>query len=444
MDLSNIIKAYDVRGIVPDEFDEPIAERIGAAFAAFVDAEAVIVGHDCRQSSPAIRDALIAGITSQGVDVTLIGEIPTDLLYFAAGDLGMPGVVITASHNPGHYNGLKFCQPGAAPIGDDTGLREIRALAENGLPPTGNGTVTPLDMKPRYIDHVIKVSGAASIGKLRVAIDGGNGMAGAVLPQVFDRFDATMLPLFLEPDGTFPNHPADPLRPENLVDLTELVRAEGVDLGVAFDGDADRAFFVDDRAVPLAGSTTTAIIAEWFLAQNPGDSIVHNLICSQAVPQIVRAAGGIPIRTKVGHSYIKQVMAESGAVFGGEHSGHYYFRDNYRADSGILAMLVLLRVMSDAGVKLSELRSRYEPYAQSGEINFVVGDTVASRAAVEAAFPDADRDYLDGLTIDLGDRWFNVRPSNTEPVLRLNVEAPDAQSVHELVESVAAIIEEGT
>jgi phosphomannomutase len=443
MDLSNIIKAYDVRGIVPNDFDEAIAERIGAAFGAFVDDPEVIVGHDCRVSSPAIRDALIAGITGQGVNVRLIGEIPTDLLYYASGALSLPGVVITASHNPGEYNGLKFCQPGAAPIGAETGLLEIRAMAESGLE-RGNsiGTVVEEDLKAGYVDHVLSVTAAESIGRLRIAVDGGNGMAGAVLPMVFDRLDATMIPLFIEPDGTFPNHPADPLRPENLVDLTNLVRSERPDIGVAFDGDADRAFFVDDNAVPLPGSTTTAIIAEWFLKSSPGSSIVHNLICSKAVPEIVSAAGGVPVRTRVGHSYIKQVMAESGAIFGGEHSGHYYFRDNYRADSGIMAMLVLMRVLSDAEVPLSQLRTKYEPYAQSGEINFVVSDVRVADAAVAAAFPDSAIDRLDGLTVDLGDRWFNVRPSNTEPILRLNVEAPDKASVDELVATVGAIIEE--
>lgn len=388
-----------------------------------------------------IRDALIKGITGQGVNVRLIGEIPTDLLYYASGSLALPGVVITASHNPGHYNGLKFCQPGAAPIGDETGLREIRALAEAGLEPgPRTGVVTVEDLTRGYVDHVIAVTSAESIGRLSVAVDGGNGMAGAVLPAVFDRIGATMIPLYLEPDGTFPNHPADPLRPENLVDLTELVKTAGSDLGVAFDGDADRAFFIDDKAVPLPGSTTTAIIAEWFLGKHPGSSIVHNLICSKAVPETVRAAGGIPVRTRVGHSYIKQVMAESGAIFGGEHSGHYYFRDNYRADSGIMAMLVLLRVLSDSGVALSELRKRFEPYAQSGEINFEVGDVAAAGEAVAAAFEGSDLDRLDGLTVDLGDRWFNVRPSNTEPVLRLNVEASDAAAVDELVARVGAII----
>ncbi len=443
MDLSNIIKAYDVRGIFPDELDEEIATRIGAAFAAFVDSDEVIVGHDCRISSPALREAMIEGITSQGVDVRMIGEIPTDMLYYASGALSLPGVVITASHNPGHYNGLKFCNPGAAPIGAETGLEEIRAMAEAGLDVVEPiGVVRIESVAEGYVDHVLAVTGAADIGAVSVAVDGGNGMAGVVLPAVFDRIEATMIPLYLEPDGTFPNHPADPLRPENLVDLIALMQETSPDIGVAFDGDADRAFFIDDLAVPVPGSTTTAIIAEWFLQSAPGSTIVHNLICSKAVPETVLAAGGLPVRTKVGHSYIKQVMAETGAIFGGEHSGHYYFRDNYRADSGMLAMLVLLRVLTDAGVPLSELRKKYEPYAQSGEINFVVRDVAAAGDAVERAFEDYSIDKLDGLTVDLGDRWFNVRASNTEPVLRLNIEAPDEEAVAELVEQVGSIIKE--
>ncbi len=443
MDYSTIIKAYDVRGVFPDELDEEAAGRLGAAFAAFVGTDEVIVGHDCRMSSPPLREALIDGITAQGVDVRLIGEIPTDVLYYASGAMSLPGVVITASHNPAQYNGMKFCNPGAAPIGADTGLEDIRAMAESGLDPASTvGTVRAQDVTQGYVDHVISATGATEISRLRVVADGGNGMAGAVLPQVFDRIDAELHGLYLEPDGTFPNHPADPLRPENLVDLLALVAERSPDLGVAFDGDADRAFFVDDDAVPLPGSTTTAIIADWFLSQRPGSTIVHNLICSKAVPETVAAAGGVPVRTKVGHSYIKQVMAETGAVFGGEHSGHYYFKDNYRADSGIMAMLVLLRVLSEEGVPLSELRKRYEPYAQSGEINFVVGDIAATDKAVERAFEEHAIDRLDGLTVDLGDRWFNLRPSNTEPVLRLNVEGPDATAVDELVDQVEQIIKE--
>ena len=443
MDLSGIIKAYDVRGIVPDEFDEDVARRIGAAFAEFVDSDEVIVGHDCRLSSPAIREALIDGITGQGTDVRLIGEIPTDLLYYASGALSLPGVVITASHNPPQYNGLKFCQPAAAPIGQETGLADIREMAETGVAPAAvRGVVRDEDLVAGYVDHVTEVTRAEGISGMRVAADGGNGMAGAVLPQVFARLDAELLPLYLEPDGTFPNHPADPLRPENLVDLTRLVLDERPDIGVAFDGDADRAFFIDDQGISLPGSTTTAIIAVWFLRQHPGSAIVHNLICSRAVPEIVEASGGIAIRTKVGHSFIKQVMADTGAVFGGEHSGHYYFKDNFRADSGVMAMLVLMRVLSDAGVPLSELRSTYEPYAQSGEINFRVKDKARADAAVERAFVDKPSDRLDGLTVDLGDRWFNLRPSNTEPVLRLNVEGPDDEAVEELVSEISAIIKE--
>jgi len=445
MDYSNIIKAYDVRGVFPDELDAVAATRIGAAFAAFVDSESVLVGYDCRESSPELRDALIEGITGQGVDVRLMGEIPTDALYYASGEYSMPGAVITASHNPAEYNGLKFCKSAAAPIGADTGLREIRAMAEAGLPRTSKqGTVTLIDVKPGFVDHVLSSTGADGIGRFEVVADGGNGMVGTVLPQVFERINADLLGLYLEPDGTFPNHPADPLRPENLVDLVNLVRERKPDLGVAFDGDADRAFFVDDQASPLPGSTTTAIIADWYLKRNPGATVVHNLICSKAVPETITGRGGVAVRTKVGHSYIKAVMADTGAVFGGEHSGHYYFKDNYRADSGIMATLVLLRVLSDEGVPLSELRKWYEPYEQSGEVNFVVSDVLAADAAVAEAFADGAIDRLDGLTVDLGDRWFNLRPSNTEPVLRLNVEAPTPADVAELTGRVEHIIKEYT
>ncbi|MEN8238464.1 MAG: phosphomannomutase/phosphoglucomutase, partial [Actinomycetota bacterium] len=415
------------------------------AFGAFARSDTVLVGYDCRESSPELRDALIDGITSQGVDVRVMGEIPTDALYYASGAYAMPGAVITASHNPAEYNGMKFCKSGAAPIGADTGLAEIRAMAERGLTSVSKrGSVTSIDVKPGYVDHVLSSTGADGIQGLEVVADGGNGMAGAVLPQVFEGIDADLVGLYLEPDGTFPNHPADPLRPENLVDLVDLVHERKPDLGVAFDGDADRAFFVDDLASPLPGSTTTAIIADWYLQRNPGATVVHNLICSKSVPETVTASGGVAVRTKVGHSYIKAVMADTGAVFGGEHSGHYYFKDNYRADSGIMATLVLLRVLSDEKIPLSELRKRYEPYAQSGEINFVVSDISAADEAVEASFTDGVIDRLDGLTVDLGDRWFNLRPSNTEPVLRLNVEAPTHDDVVELAGRVEAIIKEYT
>ncbi len=444
MDLDSIFKAYDVRGLYPSEIDEEAARRIGYGFATFADADRIAVGRDCRVSSPAIVDALIDGITAAGTDVVDLGEITTDGLYFVSGSMDLPGVVVTASHNPPEYNGLKFCLAGAAPVGEESGLKDIKGIAvSKHVARDDRGSIEAVDILDGYVDHLFGVVDARVFSELTVAADGGNGMAGIALPTVFERLPARLIGLYLEPDGTFPNHPADPLRPENLGDLLALMDETNPDLGVAFDGDADRAFFIDDRGVPLPGSTTTAIIGDWFLRREPGASVVHNLICSRAVPERVRSAGGVPVRTRVGHSFIKQVMKETGAVFGGEHSGHYYFRDNYRADSGILAMLVLMQVMSEDGRPLSELRLDYEPYAGSGEINYDVADQTAATAAVAAAYRDAQIDYLDGLTVDLGDRWFNLRPSNTEPKLRLNAEAPDAAGVDDLVAAVASIIQEG-
>jgi phosphomannomutase len=444
MDLDGIFKAYDVRGVYPSQINEATARRIGCAFAYFAAAERIAVGRDCRLSSPGIASAVIDGITAAGVNVLDLGEITTDALYYASGSMDVPGLVVTASHNPPEYNGLKFCLPGAAPVGEDTGLREIEQAAAEGCRSGASvGSADAVDILGGYVDHLFGVVDVDAFASLAVAADGGNGMAGIALPAVFERLPARLIGLYLEPDGTFPNHPADPLRPENLEDLLTLMSAERPDLGVAFDGDADRAFFIDDAGVPLPGSTTTAIIADWFLQREPGATIVHNLICSKAVPERVVAAGGTPVRTRVGHSFIKQVMKETGAVFGGEHSGHYYFRDNFRADSGILAMLVLLQVLSEDGRPLSQLRIAYEPYAGSGEINFDVEDQAGTTAAVAAAFPEAAIDHLDGMTVDLGDRWFNLRPSNTEPKLRLNAEAPDAAAIDELVGAVASIIEEG-
>jgi phosphomannomutase len=383
------------------------------------------------------------GVTSQGVNVVDLGEVATDVIYYYSGLKNMPGAVVTASHNPAEYNGIKMCHRSAAPIGTETGLDDIKAFAHGFVPGTVSesvGSISEFDPALGYVDHVLSVIDPAKIGPLRVAADGGNGMAGMVVSQVFDRLDAKLLGLYLEPDGTFPNHPADPLNAENLVDLIEFVAIEGADVGVAFDGDADRAFFVDETGKPVSGSTTTAIIADWFLKREPGSKIVHNLICSKAVAETIVAGGGVPVRTKVGHSYIKQVMAETGAVFGGEHSGHYYFSENYRADSGMLATLVLLQVLSESGMTLSALRTQYEPYVASGEINNRVEDVGAATDAVAAEFADAKQDRLDGLTVDLGDRWFNLRPSNTEPLLRLNVEAPDQDGVDVLIAEVTAII----
>lgn len=445
VDLSLIFKAYDVRGLYPSQINEDAARRIGHAFALFAGVGRIVVGRDCRISSPAIARALMRGINEAGVDVVDLGEVTTDALYYASGSMDLPGVVVTASHNPPEYNGLKFCLAGAAPVGEDGGLRDVRRLADatqQSVQP--GGSVESMEILEGYVDHLFTVVDAAAVGELTVAADGGNGMAGIALPTVFDRLPSRLVGLYLEPDGTFPNHPADPLRPENLVDLLALMDIERPDLGVAFDGDADRAFFIDDQGVPLPGSTTTGLIADWFLKREPGAFVVHNLICSKAVSEQITRAGGTPVRTRVGHSFIKQVMKETGAVFGGEHSGHYYFRDNYRADSGILALLVLMQLLSEDGRPLSDLRTLYEPYCGSGEINYEVSDQEATTATVAAAFADAAIDSMDGLTIDLGDRWFNLRPSNTEPKLRLNAEAPDAAAVDDLVAEVASIIEEGS
>jgi phosphomannomutase len=440
--LQEIFKAYDIRGRTDTgDLDEDAARRIGSAFARFAGADRIAVGYDCRLSTPAISGAFMAGAASQGVDVLDIGQVATDTVYYVSGSLSVPGAMITASHNPPEWNGIKLCREGAAPIGADTGLDQIKTEATAGVPDLEiTGRIEPFDPLPGYIEHLFGIVDPERIGVLTVAVDGGNGMAGVVLPSVFDRIPAQLSGLYLEPDGTFPNHPADPLQPENLRDLLALMDRQRPDLGVAFDGDADRAFFVDDELQPLPGSTTTAIIAAWFLRKEPGATIVHNLITSRAVPESVRSAGGVPVRTRVGHSFIKKVMADTGAAFGGEHSGHYYFRDNYRADSGMLAMLVLLQVLSEDGRPLSELRTEFEPYSTSGEINLHVKDQIRALDLVAGSFVDAGQDQTDGLTIEWDDRWFNLRPSNTEPVLRLNVEAGDGAAVAELVDRVRSIV----
>ena len=428
------------------EIDEELYRRIGVALVGRLGASTVAVGRDCRESSSALFSALASGIRSAGSDVIDLGEVPTDAVYYYSGAREVHGAIITASHNPPAYNGLKLCRPGAAPIGMDTGLADIKeAVLENMEPSKGAaGGLRSDSVVDDYVDHLFRIVPADSIGSLRIAADGGNGMAGVAIHQVFDRIDASLEGLYLEPDGTFPNHPADPLVPENLEDLEQLMAKGRFELGVAFDGDADRAFFLDDHAEPVSGSTVTSLVARRILADNPGASVVHNLITSKSVPEIVKEAGGVPIRTRVGHSFIKQVMADTGAVFGGEHSGHYYFKDNYRADSGMLAMLYLLQVVSQDGRPLSEIRTDVERYAASGEINFTVTDQEAVMQRVEKEFGDADIDRLDGLTVDLGESWFNLRPSNTEPLLRLNAEAPDEAGVASLVARVREIVESET
>ncbi len=443
-DPAAVFKAYDIRGRTDlGELDPPLAEAVGGAFVLLTGASQIAVGRDCRRSSPDLAEAIAAGITGQGADVLDVGEVPTDCIYYVSGSRSIPGVMITASHNPPEYNGIKLCREGAAPVGAETGLGEIRAMVDQGVPSgPGGGVVEVVDAISGYVDHLLSVVDPDRIGRLRVAADGGNGMAGVAIGRIFERLEAELIGLYLEPDGTFPNHPADPLQPENLQDLVALMERERPDLGVAFDGDADRAFFVDDQLQPLSGSTTTALIARWFLQRHPGATIVHNLITSRAVAETIRAHGGVPVRTRVGHSFIKKVMAESGAVFGGEHSGHYYFADNYRADSGMLAMLVLLQVVSEAERPLSELRKDVEPYVASGEINFEVADQHATLERVARAFAGADQDRLDGLTVSWPTKWFNLRPSNTEPLLRLNAEATDPEELADLVAQVEAVIRE--
>ncbi|HEY7469036.1 MAG TPA: phosphomannomutase/phosphoglucomutase [Acidimicrobiia bacterium] len=444
MSRLDVFKAYDVRGRTDNgELDPDLFRAIGQGFVTLVEAGEIATGRDCRASSLPLHDGLVAGITGSGADVVDLGEVPTDLVYFYSGSHSVPGAVITASHNPPQYNGLKLCRAGAAPVGADTGLATIRELVESGETTATDrvGKVRVVDAVEEYVDHLLSIVDPSTIGPMQVVVDGGNGMAGVTVTRVFGRLAASLDGLYLDPDGSFPNHPADPIQIENLADLIAKVKRDRPDLGVAFDGDADRAFFIDDQGEPVSGSAVTALIARWMLRRHPGATIIHNLITSRAVPEIIQETGGVPIRTRVGHSFIKQVMAESGAVFGGEHSGHYYFLENYRADSGMLAMLILMRVLTEDGRPLSLLRQDVERYQSSGEINLEVSDIQAALARVEDEFDTVGIDRLDGLTIDRGNSWFNLRPSNTEPLLRLNVEGVDAATVDETVERVREVVE---
>jgi phosphomannomutase len=439
--LSSIFKAYDVRGIYPDQLDEDAARRIGAAFAEFAGADAIVVGRDCRSSSPALAEAFAEGVTGRGADVIDIGLATTDMLYLASGLLDLPGAMFTASHNPPNWNGLKLCREGAAPVGEDSGLMEVRDLAERDVPPgKGKGTVRSRDLREEYVDHVLSFVDADTMAPLTVVADAANGMAGLVLPPIFERLPLKLVGLYLDLDGTFPNHPADPIQPENQEDLRRAVTEHGADIGLAFDGDADRVFVVDEGAQGVSGSVITALVAESMLKREPGAKIIHNLICSWVVPEVIRENGGEPVRTRVGHSLIKKVMAETGAIFGGEHSGHYYFRDHYRADSGVIAALLVLERLSESGIPLSELLAPYRRYYASGEINSEVVDQEGRIEAVARAFADGEQDRLDGLTVEYRDWWFNVRPSNTEALLRLNVEARTEELLEEETREVVSVI----
>lgn len=447
VDLAPIFKAYDVRGVYPDQFDEDAAHRIGRAFAGWVGADRLVLGRDCRLSSPALASAFSDGVRREGLSVLDIGLATTDMVYFASGRLSLPGAMFTASHNPPRYNGLKLCRPGARPIGEESGLRDIRVLVEAGVQPNGarpSGQVVHQDMVESYLEHLLSFADPANMAPLTVAADAANGMAGLVVPALFERLPATLVPLFMELDGTFPNHPADPIQPENQEDLKRAVKEHGADLGLAFDGDADRVFLVDEEAEGVSGSLVTALVARGMLERRPGSTVLYNLICSRVVPEVIRESGGVPVRTRVGHSFIKQVMAETGAVFGGEHSGHYYFRDHYNADSGLVAAMVVMDQMSRAGRPLTELLAPMRRYHDSGEINTEVSDPRAVIERVAARFPRERQDRLDGLTVEFDDWWFNVRPSNTEPLLRLNLEAATGELLEQKTAEVLALIRDGT
>jgi phosphomannomutase len=449
-DLSQIVKAYDVRGVVPDQWDESLAELFGAAFVELTGASAIVVGHDMRPSSPGLSGAFARGAAARGADVTEIGLCSTDQLYYASGALNLPGAMFTASHNPARYNGIKLCRAGAAPVGQDTGLAGIRALVErwsdSGAPDPSlrPGTVTRRDVLADYAAHLRSLVDLTAIRPLRVVVDAGNGMGGHTVPPVFAGLPLDLVPMYFELDGTFPNHEANPLDPANLVDLQKRVREEGADLGLAFDGDADRCFVVDQNGDPVSPSAVTALVAARELARNGGSgTVIHNLITSWSVPEVVRENGGTPERTRVGHSFIKAEMARTGAIFGGEHSAHYYFRDFWNADTGMLAALHVLAALGEQDGPLSGLVAQYDRYAGSGEINSTVADQQARLAAIRAAYASRDDvtvDELDGLTVTAADWWFNVRPSNTEPLLRLNAEARDEGTMTKVRDEALAII----
>jgi phosphomannomutase len=447
-DLSGVFKAYDIRGVVGEQLDTDLVRDIGAAFARqSTEAGAIVIGHDMRASSPGLAGAFAEGVTREGVDVVMIGLASTDMLYFASGRLDLPGAMFTASHNPAKYNGIKLCRAGAAPVGQDTGLTDIQREVEAGTAPSEGRAAGKLETRDMLTDYVAYLHGLVDLSTsrpLKVVVDAGNGMGGHTVPAMFDGLPIDIVPMYFELDGSFPNHEANPLDPKNIVDLQAKVREVGADAGVAFDGDADRCFVVDERGEPVPPSTITALVAVRELAKDPGGTIIHNLITSKGVPEIVAEHGGKPVRTRVGHSFIKAEMAVTDAIFGGEHSAHYYFRDFWRADTGMLAALHVLAALGEQDGPLSELTSEYSRYAASGEINSTVDDQAGRMAAVKAAYAARDgvrTDELDGLTVELpSGGWFNLRPSNTEPLLRLNIEAADADAVAAIRDEVLAIV----
>ena len=447
--LGGLFKSYDIRGIVGEQIYPEICYQIGKAFASLMaeeDAslETILIGHDMRPSADALVPAFIEGVTSRGIDVAQLGLCSTDMLYFASGFHNCPGAIFTASHNPSQYNGIKLCRAGAGPIGAESGLVDIqeKAMSEDSGPALSKGNVHSLEILDDFVNHVLGFVDVKSLQPLNVVVDTANGMGGLVVPAVFDKLPFRLDLMFGELDGTFPNHPADPLNSENLVDLQRKVQSSNADIGLAFDGDADRVFLVDEMGQSLSGSDTTALVAKSILDREPGSTIIHNLICSRAVPETIKRYGGQALRSRVGHSYIKQLMAETDATFAGEHSGHYYFRDNYRADSGLIAALLVMQEMSNKGISLSSLRKDFGSYSSTGEINFRVNDPTDVIKRISDTFSDHEHDYLDGLTVNGDKWWFNLRPSNTEPLLRLNLEADNAVTMEREFMKVRACLEQ--
>ncbi|UCE68075.1 MAG: phosphomannomutase/phosphoglucomutase [Candidatus Zixiibacteriota bacterium] len=439
----SIFKAYDVRGTYPDQLNDETAYAIGLGLATLLKPKCAVIGHDMRKSSDSLNSAVIKGLTEGGADVDDIGLVSTDGMYFAVGKYGYDcGIMITASHNPPEYNGMKICEKEAVPLSGDGKLAGVKDIIVNDKYEKAQkpGSIAKKRIISDYIDHILSFVDLSKIRPFKIAVDAGNGMAGMIIPEIFEKLPCELIPMYFELDGSFPNHPASPIEPENVADLKAKIAETGADLGAAFDGDADRVFLIDENCKTLGGDMVTALVTKALLKKNPGSTILYNLICSKAVPEVIESSGGKAVRTRVGHALIKPLMKKYNAIFGGEHSGHFYFRDNWYADSGLIALLVCLELISEAGLPLSEQVAAFDHYVRSGEINSKVDDIEGKLQEIEREFPDGKIDKLDGLTKEYDDRWFNVRPSNTEPLLRLNVEADDEKRLTETIELVLDVI----
>ena len=439
----SIFKAYDIRGTYPDQLNKEVARRIGRGLVAYLKPKSVVVGRDMRLSSPEVWEGLTRGITEGGADVVDIGLVSTDCMYFAVGKYGYDaGVMITASHNPPEYNGFKMCERDAVPLSGEAGLDRIEEIVlKNDFPPSPKlGRVEKRDVDDEFVSHILSFVDTKRIKPFKMVVDAGNGMAGKIIPKIFSHLPCKVVPMFFELDGSFPNHPASPLEPENIAPLREKVLEEKADLGAAFDGDADRMFLVDEKAKPLGGDMVTALVAKSLLRKEKGAAILYNLICSKAVPEVIKTEGGRPIRTRVGHALIKPLMKKHNAVFGGEHSGHFYFRNNWFADSGLIALVVCLELISEENRPLSDLVQSIDTYVRSGEINSRLENIPQRLSRIENHYSGGQIDHLDGLTVDFGEWWFNLRPSNTEPLLRLNVEATSRELLNQKTAELLKLI----